>query len=322
MAWTYLTFSISNALMYAMQSVETAHIGMMMSISTIILNFTLNQFLVFGHFGAPELGIVGSAIATLISRSIELIIVLVYILFIDKKLRMRLIELLRFDFTYAHDYIRIATPPTISGALWGVAQGAQTAVLGHIGASVIAANSIAVIIFQVFAVVGMSCANSSSVITAKTIGEGRLDMIRSYAKTLQGIFVILGVVSGLALFLCKDAIVGFYNISDETAVLAIDFITILAVTTVGTCYEYPVESGIVAGGGTTKYPAIVDNLFMWLFTIPFSALSAFVFCFPPQVTFMFLKADQILKCIPNFIKVNRFHWVRILTREEEDTSKT
>lgn len=64
----------------------------------------------------------------------------------------------------------------------------------------------------------------------------------------------------------------------------------------------------------TEYTAIVDNLFMWLFVIPFSALSAFVFNLPPVITFMFLKADQILKCIPNSIVCNRFRWVKQLTR--------
>ena len=57
--------------------------------------------------------------------------------------------------------------------------------------------------------------------------------------------------------------------------------------------------------------------FMWLFTIPSAILSAFVFRFPPVVTFCFLKADQLLKCIPNGIVVNRYRWVKQLTREEK-----
>ena len=93
------------------------------------------------------------------------------------------------------------------------------------------------------------------------------------------------------------------------------FLTVLSITTIGTCYEYPVQSGIIAGGGFTKYGALMDNLFMWLFTIPFAFLSAFVFNFSPVVTFCFLKVDQILKCIPNCITCNRYQWVRILTEE-------
>ena len=58
---------------------------------------------------------------------------------------------------------------------------------------------------------------------------------------------------------------------------------------------------------------------MWLFTIPSAFLSAFVFRFPPLITFCFLKADQFLECIPNSITCNRYRWVRVLTREENAT---
>jgi len=316
-SWTYLLFSISNALIYALQSVETAIIGTIMSISTIIINICLNYCFIYGNFGAPEMGIAGAAVATMVSRSVELVIILVYIFCIDRKLKMKVSELLRFDFSYIRDFIKVASPVVISGALWGIAQAAQTAVLGHISAEVIAANSIAVIIFQIFAVVGMSCANVGSVVMGKTIGEGKLSMVRSYSKTMQAIFLLLGLSAGILLFSFKDIIVSLYAVSEETKALAIQFITVLSVSTVGTCYEYPVESGIIAGGGFTEYQAWVDNLFMWLFTIPFAALSAFVFNFPPVVTFCFLKADQLLKCIPNSIVCNRYRWVRILTREND-----
>ena len=314
MAWTYLLFSASNTLMYALQSVETAMIGTIMSVSTICINLCFNYFLIYGNFGAPELGIQGAAIATVISRSVELVLILVYVLFIDKKLKLKLRDLLSFDMTFLGDYIKVATPVIISGLLWGIAQAAQTAVLGHINAQVIAANSIAVTISQVFAVFGMACANVSSVVTGKTIGAGKFEKIRAYAKTMQGIFLCLGLTLGLLLFICREPIVSIYNISPETRSLALQFLAILSLTNIGSCYEYPVESGIIAGGGSTKYAAVVDNLFMWLFTIPLSALSAYVFGFPPVVTYCFLKADQLLKCIPNGITVNRFRWIKVLTR--------
>lgn len=313
--WTYLIFSISNSLMYSLQSVETVFIGTVMSISTICINMCLNYIFIYGNFGAPELGIVGAAIATLVSRIIELIIIFVYILIIDKKLKMKLTELLKFDFTYLKDYISVATPIVVSGMLWGVAQGAQSAILGHISATAIAANSIAVVIFQIFAVIGMASANASSVVIGKTIGENQLDKVKSYSKTMQWIFLLIGIISGCLLFLSKDMIINIYSVSDETKTLAGQFLTILSITIVGSCYQYPVAGGIIAGGGSTKYTAWVDNLFMWLFTIPTAFLSAFVFDFPPAMTFCFLKADQLLKCIPNFITCNRYRWVRTLTRD-------
>ncbi len=141
-------------------------------------------------------------------------------------------------------------------------------------------------------------------------------MIRPYTKTMQIIFLLIGIIFGGLMFLFKGTIVGIYAISGETRTLALHFLTILSVTTIGTCYQYPVQSGIIAGGGFTEYAPLVENLFIWIFVIPFATLSAFVFKFPPEITFCFLKADQILKCIPNSIICNRYRWVRILTWDE------
>ncbi|NLO46733.1 MAG: MATE family efflux transporter [Clostridiales bacterium] len=314
MCWTYLIFSVSNTLMYSLQSVETAFIGTLMSVSTIIINACLNYLFIYGNLGMPELGITGAAVATLTSRVIELVIITVYILFIDKKLRMKLRHLVSFDLSFFKDFVKISMPLVISGGLWGVAQAAQMAILGHIDATVIAANSIASIIFAICSVIGIASANAASVTIGKTIGSGRLDLVRPYSRTMQAIFVLIGLFSGALLFIFKDMIADLYRVSEETRKLAVNFMIILSITTVGTCYEYPTASGIIAGGGDTKYPAIVENTFMWLFIIPSAALSAFVFHFPPIVTFCFLKVDQILKCIPNAIRCNRYKWVRELTR--------
>ena len=318
MCWTYLLFTASSVLMYSLQSVQTAFIGMVMSAMTIVINMSLNYMLIYGNLGAPELGVRGAAYATLTSRTVELATILIYVLFIDRKLKMKPADLARFDTSYLGDYIRVSLPVMISGLLWGVAQAAQTAVLGHISAETIAANSIASVIFQLFASFGMSAANAASVMTGKTIGSGRMDLVKPHTRSLQVVFLCLGLVTGALIFAFRKVIVGFYNVSEETRALTVQFLTVLAVSTVGSCYEYPVEGGIIAGGGDTRYQAIVDNLFMWIWTIPMACLCAFVLKVPPVVTFIALKSDQILKCIPNAIKCNRYRWVRDLTRSSAD----
>ncbi|MCD7853822.1 MAG: MATE family efflux transporter [Oscillospiraceae bacterium] len=315
MCWTYLIFSVSFTLMYSLQSVETAFIGTVMSLSTLVINICLNYCLIYGNFGFPELGIQGAAVATLTSRCVELAIILVYILFFDKKLHMRLRDLFGFDFSYLSDFLRAALPMMISGFLWGVAQSAESAVLGHMSATVIAANSVASVISQIFKAVSNASVSAASVTIGMVVGQRNFDILRPYTRTLQAIFLCIGLLTGGGLFLARDLAVSFYTISAEAKALSSGFLAILSVSIIGTCYEYPVQGGIIAGGGDPKYQAYTDNLFMWLFTIPASAISAFVFDASPLVVYCFLKADQLLKCIPNFFVCNRYRWVKVLTRD-------
>nr|MBQ4318308.1 MATE family efflux transporter [Clostridia bacterium] len=88
----------------------------------------------------------------------------------------------------------------------------------------------------------------------------------------------------------------------------------LAVMSVGTAYQMATLTGIVRAGGDTTFVLINDQLFVWLIVIPSSLIAAFVFHAPTVVVFMFLKCDQLLKCIPAVIKVNRFNWIKKLTR--------
>jgi Na+-driven multidrug efflux pump len=302
--------------MYSLLSVQTAHIGTLMSCSTLIINVCLNYVLIFGHFGFRAMGVRGAAIATLTSRCVELIIVVFYLLAVDKKLKFKLSELLRFELSYLRDFVKVSLPVVLAGSQWGIAQAVQTAILGHVSATAIAANAIAGVVFQVFAVLCWGAASAAQVTVGKTVGGGNLEQIKSYSNLLQMIFIIIGIVTGVGLFLCKGLIVGTYSVSAETHALSIAFLTVLSVSAFGTSYEFPVEAGIIAGGGDTAYQSIVDTAFMWLFTIPAAAISAFVFHWPPIVTFAFLKADQLLKCIPNAIYVNKYRhrWVRVLTR--------
>ena len=319
MRFTYLLFSVSTALIASMQSVQSAFIGTVTACTTIVINTCLNYCLIFGNFGFPELGILGAAAATITSRTVELIIVLCYIFFRDKKLRIKPSDLLRTDLSYMRDFIKVSLPVCLAGAQWGIAQFVQTSILGHLSQSVIAANAIASIIFMLLASFGMSTANAASVTIGKVVGAGEFEKVRPYTRTLQMIFIAAGLFTGALIFFTRNFAVGFYDVSPETATLARNFLLVLSITTIGSCYEYPVEGGIIAGGGNTRYQSIVDILFMWLFTIPFSALSAFVFKFPPIITFCFLKLDQLGKCIPNAIVCNRYKWVKRLTRAAPET---
>ena len=131
------------------------------------------------------------------------------------------------------------------------------------------------------------------------------------------IYLMIGVTTSLVLLLCRDFIIGLYDVTPLAQNLSAQFIGVLCITMIGTSYQCPCLTGIVTGGGDTKFVLINDLIHQWLIVIPAAFLSAFVFHGPLWVTFACLKADQILKCFVAIVKVNRFRWIRVLTREAD-----
>lgn len=315
--FSYFFFSMTNILTCALRSVETVKVGFYVSLAALAVNVTLNYILIFGKFGAPRMGVQGAAIATLVSRVAEFGVVMVFLALLDKKLRYRLKDLLKLDIPLLKDYIRVGVPVVLTLASWGISQSVHTAILGHMGAQSVAANSIASTIFQVVTVITSAAGSTAAILIGKTVGSGELGKVKPYARTLQVLFVALGLVASSLLFFSKDLVLSFYNISPETYALATTFIEVLCVTVVGTAYQASTIGGIIRGGGNTRFMLFNDLIFTWLVVTPLSALAAFAFHWPPAVVFFCLKIDQLLKCVVAVIKCNRFRWVRTLTRDEE-----
>lgn len=313
--FSYVLFAISNNLLSALRSVETVKIGFVVNLIALVVNITLNYGLIYGRLGLPEMGVEGAAIATLTARIVEFLVVVIYVLFLDKKICWRPKNLLHVDKAMFRDFIKVGMPLILANGIWGVAMSVQTAILGRMGEDTIAANSIATTIFQVVSVVAYAASNSSSVIIGKTVGEGDISRVKAYTKTMQILFLAIGVVTGITLYSCTDFIIGLYDVTAAAEVLARQFILVLSVTVVGTAYQCSCLTGIVTGGGDTKFVLINDLIHQWLIVIPAAFLSAFVFHAPLWVTFACLKADQVLKCFVAIVKVNRYRWIHVLTRE-------
>ncbi len=319
--FSYIFFAITNTLLFTLRSVETVKIAFMVSLSTLCTNICLNYLLIYGHLGFPEMGAAGAATATLTSRILETLIVIVFLAKKDTKIGLKLRDYAVFDKKLFKEFLKTGLPVVIANFSWGIALGLNTAILGRLGQRVISASSIATAIFQIFVVVAYGSANGTQVLIAKMIGEGKtVEEIKPYVKTLQIIYLLIGIGTGLMLRLGTNMILSFYNITEEAYTLAKRFLHILSFTSLGTAYAVAAEVGIAAGGGDTRFTFINDTIFMWGIGIPSATICAFKLHTPPEYVFLCLKSDQILKCITGAIKVNRYKWVKPIDLDQPDLS--
>jgi len=314
--FTYVIFTTMNVLLASLRCVETVRIGMYLSLLALIANVFLNWVFIFGNLGAPALGVQGAALATLISRILEMTVLIIYIHRFDRKLNIKVSDFLMSSRQLRKDFIRYGLPVIIGDITWGINLSTQGAIIGHLGAASIAATSVANTVFSIVSVGVYGVAGASAVIIGKTVGSGDYDLVRHYTKRLQLIFLCGGIITGAFLFSVKGPILSIYSSLDaDTLRVSSQLLTVLSVTIVGTAYQMSSLTGIVRAGGATHFVLINDLIFVWLIVIPSAALAAFVFNAPTWVVFACLKCDQVLKCAVAVVKVNRMKWIKNLTRE-------
>lgn len=315
---SYFFFCISQTFIASMRSVETAKIGLYVSLMALFVNVGLNYLLIFGIDGIiPAMGVKGAAIATLISRILEMTTVITYVLVFDKKLKIKAKELLKSDKIIEKDFLKYGLPIIGGQVVWSINLLANSAIMGRYSAGVIAATSIVSMLHSLVYVWMTGLANAVGIITSKTVGANKFELMKEYSKTVQVIFVFVGIISGIVVFLLKEPFIGLYDVSDEAIFYSRQFINVISISIIGTCYQAACLFGLVKSGGDIGFVFKNDTIFVFLVVLP-SAIISMVLGAPIWVVFACLKCDQIFKCIVAVVKINRYNWMKNLTRNEKE----
>ena len=315
---SYIFFCISQVMVATMRAVETAKIGLYVSFVTLIVNVICNYILIFGKLGFPALGVTGAAVATLFSRIIEAAVMVVYVRCIDKKLKLRFADLLKRGGELTRDFLRYGLPIMGGQVVWSVNMLGQTMILGRYDAGVIAAVSIANMLHNMMYIAMNGLSSAVGIITGKTVGSGRMDKIREYSRTTAGHFPRpRHSFRHCGALPARPVHSGCTARAIAAVAYAREFINVISVTIIGTCYQAACLFGLVKSGGDISFVFRNDTIFVFLVVLP-SAIIASYLGAPPWVVFACLKCDQILKCFVAVVKINRYNWMKNLTRETNE----
>ena len=314
---SYTFFCLTQALISAMRSVEVTRIGMTVSLISLVVNIALNYVLIFGKCGFPAMGVAGAALATVFSRITETAVMVIYVLVSDRKLCMRAGDFLKSSRLLRKDFIRYGLPLVAGQIVWSVNMMTNSAILGRLpdSSAVVTASSIANTRNSLVYIAMTSLATALGIITGKTVGAGKTELMKEYSRTVQILFLALGFVNGLFILLLRGPFISLYrDVSSEATAYARQFINVLAVTIVGSSYQMPCLYGLVKSGGDISFVFRNDTIFVFLVVLPSAILAAYLGA-PAWVVFACLKCDQILKCFVAVVKINRYNWMKNLTRD-------
>lgn len=313
---SYIPFALSTAIIGMLRGVEVVGITMYTTIAALIINISLNYALIFGRFGFPALGVTGAAIATIISRIVELAIVWWYLFHKQKNLPIKPKHLLRGERLLWIDYLKYGLPVGLTDMQWAFVGLFKTAIIGRLGMTMITANTIATGLMELGRVFSSSLTVGACVMIGMTVGQKDYKKTRKYSNTIQILFVCVGLCIAASVFFFRAPYASLYKaVSPEARELSLTFMWIGALTLIGTTYHASCFVGINRGAGDTKFVMMVDTICGWVVVLPTSYIAAFVVKAPLPVVFLCLYIDQCFKWIVAFIRLRGDKWIRNVTRD-------
>ncbi|WP_130836482.1 MATE family efflux transporter [Lachnoclostridium sp. Marseille-P6806] len=312
--WSYLLTGFSECYLTMMRISEHVSRSAWISSGAVVLNVVLNAIFIYGLLGLPSMGADGAALATLISRVIQLIWCVVSS-YQSGFLHPRLRGLLRRNRLLNMDFRKISFPILGASLLWGVGFTSYTAIMGHMGADAAAANSVAAVVRDLMCCLCNGISSAGAIILGNELGAGKLEKAKLYGKRLCILSFLIGFLTMGLILAATPLIAHFMILTEKARSYLVGMLVITSVYMIGRCVNTVVINGIFDGGGDTKFDVYSLAVSMWCFALPAAFAGAFVLHLPVLVVYACTCLDEVGKIPWVMLHFRKYLWVRNLTRE-------
>lgn len=312
-ALSYVFCGISQIYLILLKNTGHAALSSKISSSAVIINIVLNAILIFGLFGAPHLGIVGAAYATVTARLVEL----VWAYFAVRHAHHVAIHwsgILHTSKVLTKDFWYYTTPALGAALVWGIAFVLYSVILGHMGSDAVAANSIASIVKSMVQCVIRGVSAGAGILVGNLLGANELEKAKTYGGRITRISILIGVVTGTILIILSPFVSHVAPMSDTARGYLQFMMVVLGFNLMGQSVNTTVLDGIFCAGGDAKFDMIGNLGAMWCFSVPLGFITAFVFHAPVWLVYIIISLDEIVKLPAVYKHYKKYVWVRNITR--------
>lgn len=312
-ALSYVFCGISQIYLILLKNTGHATLSSKISSSAVIINIILNAILIFGLFGAPRLGIVGAAYATVTARLVEL----VWAYFAVRHahhVAIRWSGILHTSKVLTKDFWYYTAPALGAALVWGIAFVLYSVILGHMGSDAVAANSIASIVKSMVQCVIRGVSAGAGILVGNLLGANELEKAKNYGGRITRISILIGVVTGTILIILSPFVSHVAPMSDIARGYLQFMMVVLGFNLMGQSVNTTVLDGIFCAGGDAKFDMIGNLGAMWCFSVPLGFITAFVFHAPVWLVYIIISLDEIVKLPAVYKHYQKYIWVRNITR--------
>ena len=311
-ASSYLFCGMSQIILCILKNSGLATKSTVISSVTVLLNIFLNAVFIFGLLGMPAMGISGAAVATVISRLVELIWSFAVTLRKDH-VRLRIAYLKQGEKHLKQAFWKYTMPVLGNEIVWGGGFTMYSVVMGHLGTDAVAANAIANIVKNLIACFCIGLGSGGSIMVGNELGAGHLERAKEYGTKLCRLAIMSGLVSGGLLLLISPLIVRFSSLTPQAKSYLMGMLAMCSYYLIGKSINGTTIGGIFCAGGDSKFGFVCDTITLWCVTVPLGFLAAFVFKWPVLVVYFIMSLDEIIKLPAVYKHYKKYRWVKDLT---------
>ena len=311
-SFSYLFAGISQCFLMMMKVTDYAKLSVKISAVTVLVDMSVDFFLIYGIGPVPALGANGSAYSTIAVEAIALIWCLLW-----AQVRMDHNTLFFFSKQYEKDAWKIIPGMLASSLSWGLSMTMHSFILGHLGTAATAASSVTSVAQQLIQCITMGLSTGAGIMIGQLLGQNMLDKAKEYGHQFWWVALWSGLINIGLICVVGPLVYMFYALEPEAKNYLIQMLMFSAVYMFAYAYNTIITCGVFPAGGDSKYDALSVFFATWCFAIPFALLACFIFHWPVIAVYAVMCLDEIVK-VP-FIRhrYNRYLWVRNLTRETD-----
>ena len=311
--FSYIFTAITFVYGYSLRSIGNTVAPLIVNIAALLCNVFLNYVLIFGKLGTPALGVEGAAIATLIARVLEAII-LVILVYLDKGVfAANASELLNLNMDFFKKSYTIILPVLLNDVLWAMASLIYSVVYGRMGTGATAAIQICNTVSNMFMVVTFGMASASAIMVGNSIGEDKDDQAIDYAKKFMAVSLFVSILLGLILALTAPLILDLFNVSEEVRSSTLIMLYIISFIFVVRFLGMIIIVGILRGAGDARSSLIIEGSTMWFIGVPLTIMGAFLFKLPVHLVYALAILEEAAKFILGLMRLKSRKWINNIT---------
>jgi len=311
-----LPFALSQTYGGTLRETGETRIPMIASLTAVFTNALFNYLLIFGSFGFPRMGVEGAAIATVLSRFVELAI----LMFVTHRSSERFTFIkgaystLKVPAVLVKDIVRMGLPLLFNELLWSVGMSTLTAVYSHCGLAVIGALSITSTINNLFFTVFISMGTAASIMVGQDLGADDNEKALADTWKLEAFGFFCAAVSGLLLILVAPYIPNIYTGTSHEVRAMASRLLVIAGCIMPIISIAHVSYFVLRSGGKTIITFLFDAGYTWVISVPLAVLMVNVFGTDIYTAYATVEGVNITKCIIAFILIKKRVWMQNIAK--------